>query len=98
MQHPRIISLSGSQSMNTLIVCAAATSALAYAWWSLSSSRAKLHRAQVNKTNLQLPPGPERRRVAGNALELPTEYAWLVYHEWAKEHGMCMSSLVNYDD
>jgi hypothetical protein len=40
-----------------------------------------------SRSNLPLPPGPKRRPVAGNALELPTEYAWQVYHGWAKEHG-----------
>lgn len=36
---------------------------------------------------LPLPPGPNRRPLIGNLLDLPAENPWLTYHEWAKTYG-----------
>jgi hypothetical protein len=65
--------------MVSVTLVAAVTSLFAWVVWTRSSKKTTLA--------LPLPPGPKRRPVAGNALELPTEYAWEVYHGWAKEHG-----------
>ncbi|KAH7097916.1 cytochrome P450 [Auriculariales sp. MPI-PUGE-AT-0066] len=38
-------------------------------------------------TRLPLPPGPRGIPVLGNALEMPADYAWLKYSEWAAQYG-----------
>ncbi|CAA7262451.1 unnamed protein product [Cyclocybe aegerita] len=38
----------------------------------------------------QLPPGPRRLPIIGNALQVPTERAWEVFSEWSKQYGDLM--------
>ena len=40
-----------------------------------------------NPKRLPYPPGPKRLPVVGNLLEMPLEYPWLTYTEWAKKYG-----------
>jgi hypothetical protein len=74
--------------MTNVVAATAAASVLAWALWKRQSNHSESTSSNLQRTqHLPLPPGPPRRRVAGNALELPTEYAWLVFHDWAKEYG-----------
>jgi hypothetical protein len=68
--------------MFVIFLCVAVTIVVSYARWNRQLSK-DMTQAQQQP----LPPGPKRQPVIGNALELPTEYPWLVYHEWAKQHG-----------
>lgn len=42
---------------------------------------------RANPRNLPLPPGPKPRPIIGNALDMPREYEWLTYSDWAKQYG-----------
>lgn len=39
------------------------------------------------KLALPFPPGPRKRFLIGNLLDLPTSYEWLTYTKWAKQYG-----------
>lgn len=41
-----------------------------------------------------LPPGPRRYPIIGNVFDIPHEYAWLTYAEWAKTYGDVISTSV----
>ncbi|KAJ7499369.1 cytochrome P450 [Mycena latifolia] len=40
-----------------------------------------------SKGKKQLPPGPRRFPIFGNALQIPKTYQWLTFSRWAKEYG-----------
>lgn len=42
----------------------------------------------ANPKCLPYPPGPPPLPLIGNLLDMPTEYDWLAYSEWAKSYGM----------
>lgn len=44
----------------------------------------KMHR---KRSTYPLPPGPPKRPLIGNLLDLPTSYEWLTYTKWAKQYG-----------
>ncbi|KAF8992236.1 cytochrome P450 [Cyathus striatus] len=48
--------------------------------WKWRTSRSKL-------SSLPLPPGPKRRFLIGNLLDVPPDFAWYKYHQWAQEYG-----------
>ncbi|KAF8626942.1 hypothetical protein AX17_006442 [Amanita inopinata Kibby_2008] len=35
--------------------------------------------------NFSLPPGPRKRFLVGNLMDMPKEFEWVQYHEWCKE-------------
>ncbi|KAF8992234.1 cytochrome P450 [Cyathus striatus] len=43
-------------------------------------------RSSSKLSGLPLPPGPKRRFLVGNLLDVPPDFAWVKYHDWAKEH------------
>jgi hypothetical protein len=49
--------------------------------------RHRINTRGANPRNLPLPPGPKPRPIIGNALDMPREYEWLTYSEWAKQFG-----------
>lgn len=40
-----------------------------------------------SRSGLKLPPGPKRRFLIGNLLDMPKEREWLTFDRWAKEYG-----------
>jgi hypothetical protein len=36
---------------------------------------------------VRLPPGPPGRLILGNLTDMPTQYGWKTYAEWAKKYG-----------
>ncbi|KAJ7122883.1 putative monooxygenase [Mycena epipterygia] len=40
-----------------------------------------------SKKNKNLPPGPRRFPIVGNALQIPKTYQWLTFSRWAKKYG-----------
>ncbi|KAF8518587.1 cytochrome P450 [Gautieria morchelliformis] len=36
---------------------------------------------------LRLPPGPPRKFLLGNVLDMPTQQEWVTYSQWAKQYG-----------
>ncbi|KAF9044301.1 cytochrome P450 [Panaeolus papilionaceus] len=59
--------------LGTILVCTAINSIAA--------------RRRRNPLGLPLPPGPKGYPIIGNLLDMPTEKAWLTYHEWSKTYG-----------
>ena len=46
------------------------------------------YRFVVTRTNKRtLPPGPRQRWLIGNLLDIPTEYPWRKYADWAETYG-----------
>lgn len=41
-----------------------------------------------------LPPGPARLPVIGNAHQMPTEDPWWVFAEWGRKYGLCLFDLL----
>ncbi|KAA1466861.1 CyP450 monooxygenase [Dentipellis sp. KUC8613] len=46
-----------------------------------------LSRKKGPYANLPLPPGPKRKPVIGNLLDMPKDHEWLVYEKWGKEYN-----------
>ncbi|KAF8884004.1 cytochrome P450 [Infundibulicybe gibba] len=44
-------------------------------------------RPKSSYTNLPLPPGPKKKFLIGNLLDMPTDYVWKTYHQWCKDFG-----------
>jgi len=38
-------------------------------------------------SGLRLPPGPPRKPIIGNAMDMPTRCEWVTYNQWAKQYG-----------
>ena len=49
--------------------------------------RTWVKRRRANPAGLPYPPGPTPRPIIGNLLDMPLEYYWLTYAEWAKTYG-----------
>ncbi|KAG5644265.1 hypothetical protein DXG03_008750 [Asterophora parasitica] len=46
-----------------------------------------LYLKRRNTSSLPLPPGPKKRWLFGNILDLPKSFEWISYHNWCKEFG-----------
>lgn len=44
-------------------------------------------------SGLKLPPGPPRRPLIGNLLDMPKKEERLTYSRWAKKYGTCLCSM-----
>jgi hypothetical protein len=46
-----------------------------------------IYRTNRKHSPYPLPPGPPKRLLIGNLLDLPTSFEWLTYTKWAKQYG-----------
>ena len=53
---------------------------------------------KISSQPRNLPPGPPRKPIFGNALQIPKKQPWIVFTEWGRKYGMINSLIFIFLD